>query len=94
MAAENYMLPCLNKKLFGVECFGCGTQRAFLLLIEGRFSEAFHLFPAIYPMIFFFVFILINFIDRKRNYSMVIIGLGIVTAVTMVVSYFFRHPLF
>ena len=48
---EKYMLPCLNKKLFGFECMGCGLQRAFSLLIHGEFTAAFYMYPAIYTLI-------------------------------------------
>lgn len=82
----------MAKKTFGIECFGCGTQRAALLVLEGRFAEAFHLFPAIYPLILFFGFALLNFVDRKRNYGTIIITMAIISAVVMVVSYFTRHP--
>lgn len=93
MALEDYMLPCLNKKLFGVECFGCGSQRALLLVLEGRFSEAFHMFPAVYTLILFFGCIIISFFDKKRSYTAILISLAIVNAVIMVISYYLRHPL-
>ena len=92
MNVEEWMLPCMTKKTFGIECFGCGTQRAALLVLEGRFVEAFHLFPAIYPLILFFGFALLNFVDRKRNYRSLMTTMAIVSAVVMVVSYFMRHP--
>ncbi|QHN65270.1 DUF2752 domain-containing protein [Bergeyella cardium] len=91
MALDDYMLPCLNKKLFGIECFGCGTQRAISLIFEGKFAEAFQMFPAIYTVLLFFGFIIINFIDKKRNYGNIIVGLAIINAIIMVVSYFIRH---
>ena len=34
------MLPCLNKTLLGVECTGCGAQRAVVLLFQGEFPES------------------------------------------------------
>lgn len=91
MALEDYMLPCMNKKLFGVECFGCGIQRSFLLLLEGEFYRAFQMFPAIYTTIAFFFFVGFSYIDRKRNYSKTIIVLGIANAVIMLIAYFIKH---
>ncbi|WP_297986745.1 DUF2752 domain-containing protein [uncultured Chryseobacterium sp.] len=91
MKLEDYMLPCLNKKLFGVECFGCGSQRAFFLILDGKFGEAFHMFPAIYTLLLFIGFVVINFIDKKRNYSTLLISLAIINTVIMVVSYFIKH---
>lgn len=91
MSAEDLMLPCLSKKTFGVECFGCGTQRAFLMVLDGKFSEAYQLFPAIYPLLLFFGFAILNFIDQKRNYGFFMILTAVISAIVMVVSYFIRH---
>lgn len=87
---EKYMLPCMNKRLFGIDCMGCGIQRSIALLLEGRFTEAFYMYPAIYPLIIFFIFIGLNFIDKSRSYHKIIIFLGIITAITMVVSYVYK----
>lgn len=48
---ENFMLPCLNKQLLGIECMGCGLQRSLVLLIQGEFIAAFFMYPAIYPLL-------------------------------------------
>jgi hypothetical protein len=87
---EGYFLPCLNKKMFGVECFGCGTQRSFLLLVKGDFIGAFHMFPAIYTSIILFACIGLHFIDKSRNYHKAMITMAIINAVVMVISYFYK----
>ncbi len=94
MAAEDYMLQCMNKKLFGLECFGCGTQRAFLLVLDGKFGEAFRLFPAVYTLMLLLAFVMLSLVDRKRNYSFFLIVLGIISGVLMVGSYFYRNNFF
>ena len=91
MNMEHYMLPCPNKLLFGVECFGCGAQRAFLMVLEGQFTEAFHLFPAIYSIIPFLFFSAAALFDKKRNYSNILVSLGILNAVVVVAAYFLKH---
>ncbi|ASW76269.1 hypothetical protein IQ37_16665 [Chryseobacterium piperi] len=91
MKIEDFMLPCPSKKFLGIECFGCGTQRAIVLVFEGKFSEAFHMFPAVYTLLLFLCTVGLNFIDRKRNYGNVIIFLAILNSVIMVVSYFYKH---
>ena len=85
------MLPCLSKKLFGIECFGCGTQRALLLVFKGEFIKAFYMFPAIYTLLPFLLITGVSFIDKNRNYHTPIVSLGIINAVIMVVSYFIKH---
>ncbi len=91
MKIEDFMLPCPSKKFLGIECFGCGTQRAIVLVIEGRFTEAFHMFPAVYTLFLFFGFVVINFIDKKRNYGQALIFLAILNSLIMVFSYFYKH---
>lgn len=88
---EEYMLPCLSKKFFGIECFGCGTQRALVLVFKGEFTAAFKMFPAIYTLILFFVFVAMHYLDKNRNYHTAITGLGVINAVIMVISYFVKH---
>lgn len=88
---DDFMIPCMNKKLFGVECFGCGTQRSLLLLIQGDFAGAFFMFPAIYTTILFFGFVGLHFIDKSRNYNKLIVLLAIINALIMIVSYFCKH---
>lgn len=88
---NDYMLPCMSKKIFGIECLGCGTQRAFLLLIQGNFIDAFKMYPAIYTTVLFFFFLLLQFFDKSRNYHKIIISLAIINAIIMVISYIYKH---
>lgn len=90
MDLEKYMIPCMNKQLFGIDCPGCGMQRALVLILRGEFSEAFFMFPAIYTVIAFFGFLALNFLDKKRNYHKIIIGLGIFNALIMIISYIYK----
>ena len=94
MPAENYMLPCMNKSLFGVDCMGCGTQRALILLSKGEFKEAFYMFPAIYTTILLFLFLGLHFIDKSRNYHKLIVPMAILNAVIMVISYIYKQTNF
>ncbi|MGM0391493.1 MAG: DUF2752 domain-containing protein [Bacteroidota bacterium] len=87
---EEFLLPCLNKQLFGLECYGCGGQRAILLLLEGNFIGAFEMFPAIYPLAVLLIFVLINiFIKFKFDFS-IKIGLIILTAGTIMLNYLIK----
>lgn len=84
---EEHMLPCMNKQLFGIECPGCGTQRAIAFLVDGEFQEAFKIFPAIYTMALFFVLLLLHLLDRKRNYTKIVIATAILNGIVILVSY-------
>jgi len=91
MALQDYMIPCMSKKLFGVECLGCGTQRALLLVLKGDFVAAFQMYPAIYTLLLFFLSLGLHFIDKKRNYNKPIAYLAILNGIIMIVSFFFKH---
>ncbi|WP_445956494.1 DUF2752 domain-containing protein [Yeosuana sp.] len=87
---ENYMLPCLNKTLFGVECLGCGMQRSMSLIIHGQFAAAYKMYPAIYTLFILGLFLIFNlFIKFKHDYK-VKMGLIILNVIIVVVSYLIK----
>lgn len=90
MDIENYMIPCMNKKLFGLECLGCGTQRAVFFILNGEFNKAFYQFPAIYTTLLLFGFLGLHLLDKSRNYHKIIIGLAITNAVIMIIAYIYK----
>jgi hypothetical protein len=65
---EDFMMPCLNKQLFGVECLGCGIQRSTVLLFKGEFILAFKMYPAIYTLLLLALFLIFN-LFRKFKYD-------------------------
>lgn len=84
---EDYMLPCLNKKLFGIECLGCGMQRATALLFEGEFIAAFKSYPAIYTLILLVLFLVFNLTVKFKFDNFIKISLIILNVLIIVVSY-------
>ena len=87
---EEYMIPCMNKSLFGVECPGCGTQRAINFILNGDFAAAFHIFPAIYTTLLLFSLLGLHFIDKSRNYQKIIIVMAIANGLIMIISYIYK----
>lgn len=87
---EDYMLPCLNKKLFGFDCLGCGIQRSIFLIFQGQFRAAFFMYPAIYTLFLLGVFLIFNtFVKFKYDYP-VKIGLIALNVAIIVISYFIK----
>ena len=87
---EDYMLPCLNKKLFGIDCPGCGMQRSVHLLLQGEFVAAFKMYPAIYPLMLLLAFLVSTiFIKFKFAYQTKLI-LMLTTAGAILVSYLIK----
>ncbi|WGK66368.1 DUF2752 domain-containing protein [Croceiramulus getboli] len=81
------MLPCLNKSLFGVDCLGCGLQRASLLFIQGDFVGAFYMYPGLYPLMLLVGFLSLNFFVSFKYQRVVKIALIVITVLTVVISY-------
>ncbi|MHA7059373.1 DUF2752 domain-containing protein [Aquimarina sp. M1] len=90
MSLEEYMFPCLNKKLFGIDCLGCGLQRSIVLLLKGEFAGALQMYPAIYPLLLLLFFLGFNFFIKFKYDSLVKVSLIIISVLTMVVSYLIK----
>lgn len=91
MDINDFMLTCPSKKFLGVECLGCGAQRAIVLVFEGKFSEAFQMYPAVYTLLLFFLILGASFIDKKRKYGNILMILVIINLIIMVVGYIYKH---
>lgn len=87
---EEFLLPCLNKSLFGVDCFGCGGQRALLLVFKAEFTQAFFMFPAIYPILFLLTFLIVNLFVKFRYDFQIKIALIILSGAVMLISYLIK----
>lgn len=87
---EDYMLPCLNKKLFGIDCLGCGLQRAIVLVFQGEFSAAFKMYPAVFTILLLAFFIIFNLFYKFKHDSKIKIFLLILNAAIIVASYLYK----
>ena len=84
---EDYMLPCLNKKIFGFDCPGCGFQRSAVMVSKGEFKGAFEMFPAIYTTITFILAVIIHFLVKKKITSKILIILAILNVSVIIIAY-------
>ncbi len=87
---EEFLLPCLNKQLFGMECHGCGGQRSALLLLKGDFHGAFLMFPAIYPILILLGFVLFNLFYKFQYDYYIKMGLILLTGFILITNYLFK----
>ena len=87
---KDYMLPCLNKRLFGLECPGCGMQRSVQLLLQGDFAAAFHMYPAIYPLMALLVFLVSTLFVKFKFAHQIKLILMLTTAGAILVSYLIK----
>ncbi len=90
LSSEDYMLPCLNKRLFGVDCPGCGIQRSIDLLFHGEFLAAFKMYPAIYPMLLLLLFLSSTLVVKIKYAFFIKWFLTTLTVGTIIVSYLIK----
>ena len=90
VSPEEYMLPCLNKKIFGVDCMGCGMQRSLALILDGEFVAAFYMYPAIYTLILLIGFVILNYFKNYKYSSKIIITLAIINLVLILGNFILK----
>lgn len=90
MELENHMLPCVSKHFLGIDCPGCGLQRAFILLLKGNFIEAFKMYPAIYTLLLFGILIIYNFFFKNKVNSKIMYSLGFLNILIIVTNYLIK----
>lgn len=91
MNIEDYMLSCTIKSTFGIECFGCGMQRALLLIFKGDFAAAFQMHPPVYSFLLFVVSLLIFIFKKSKITQNLVIGSAIFYAIFAVGAYTVKH---
>ena len=90
MSLEDFMLPCLNKALFGFQCMGCGFQRSFAMMLRGQFIDAFFMYPAIYSVMALMVFAVLNHFKDFKYANAIFIGLAILNVILIVGNYLLK----
>ncbi|MEN1784774.1 MAG: DUF2752 domain-containing protein [Bacteroidota bacterium] len=87
---DDYLLPCLTKKWLGVDCPGCGMQRAVLLFFKGQFKAAFLMYPAIYPIMLLGIFMIYDQLYQLKHSTTIKLLLGILVFLFVVINYLFK----
>lgn len=85
------MLPCLNKKLFGFECMGCGLQRSFALILKGEFIGAFQMYPAIYTLMLLAAVVVLNIFKPIKLLGKLIVILALTNVAVIIVSFIIKQ---
>ena len=81
------MLPCLTKCSTGVECPGCGFQRAVKLLFEGEFIASFLMYPALLPLVSLAIFTVFHLKFKFDNGAKIIIWLFSICSLIIATNY-------
>ena len=93
MTFENYMLPCLNKTLFGFDCMGCGFQRALLAVFQGQFIKALWLYPAIFPLLLLATTVILSKFYKFKSHQKTINLLSLISMGTIIANHIIKLTL-
>ncbi len=84
---EQHQQPCYYKKYLGMDCPGCGMQRAIVELLKGNLWESIILYPALLPTIFLFVFLILHLIFKFKKGAL-ILKISFIFTVSIVLTNF------
>ncbi len=84
---EKLQTPCHWKKLFGLECPGCGIQRAIIELLKGNIWESILIFPALLPLIASLIILAMHFLFKFKN-SLLYFKISIIFTATLMILNF------
>lgn len=87
---EQHLGTCFFHKFFGIQCPGCGFQRAFIELIRGNFMESIRLYPALVPIITMFVILVIHLKFKLKNGALILKVIFIFTAGIIIANYIYK----
>lgn len=87
---ERNMAPCFWKQHFGIECPGCGMQRAFIALLKGNILESISVYPALIPTIVMLIFLVLHLIFNFKLGAQYLKIWFIFTATIIVFSYIYK----
>lgn len=87
---NDHLLTCPIKHTFGMDCPGCGMQRALLALLHGDMGRSFQLHPALIPLLVLILFTLIHLKFDFKSGALVTKILFIVVVVFILINYIYK----
>jgi len=87
---ESHQIPCFYKKYFGIECPGCGMQRAFIELLKGNIIESIKIYPALIPIIIMLFLLILHLIFKFKKGALYIKFFFIFSSILIVLNYLYK----
>lgn len=88
---QDHLIPCPFKYLTGIDCPGCGFQRAVIALFKGNFHQSFALYPPAIPIIITAIWWLTDaFCQLDNKKATVKKSLFMITGSVILVSYLIK----
>ena len=87
---ESHMLPCFYNRYLGIECPGCGMQRAIIELLKGNFTESLMAYPPLIPITLMLAFLIIHLIFKFKNGAVYLKISFIFTTSIIMINYIYK----
>ena len=84
---ETHQQPCKIKKDLGIDCLGCGFQRALIALMKGNLVESIKEYPALIPILFLFLFLILHIIFKFKNGAKILLWNFILVWIIVIMNY-------
>jgi hypothetical protein len=91
---ENHLSPCFFKSNLGIECPGCGMQRAFIALLKGDLYQSLCYQPALIPFIITLLALVIQIKLKHPKGGLTVMWLFIGTSAITVIQYIVKQIVF
>lgn len=88
--ADNWMLTCPSKRLFFVDCPGCGLQRSAWALFHGEFAASWSVYPPTIFIVITLVFLVLHISIGFSRGAYILKILFIITVAVMAVNYIYK----
>lgn len=87
---EEHMLQCPSKKLFIIDCPGCGLQRSLLALLKGDVLLSWKIYPPGIFVIITLIVLLLHLLFGFKHGALVLKTLFIITISIMTINYIYK----
>jgi hypothetical protein len=84
---ESGLLSCSFKNMLGIECPGCGMQRAFIALLRGDLLLSLQMNPSLLPFLFTVFYTILHLSFGFRNGARNVVWFFGATVFIMVVNF-------
>jgi hypothetical protein len=87
---EKHMGTCDFKAQTGMDCPGCGMQRAIIELLKGNIWDSIQIYPALIPLIITFSLLITHLIFHLKHGAKILKIAFITTSSIIVISYLIK----
>jgi len=83
-------MPCFYKSVLGIDCPGCGMQRALIAMLRGDLISSLKLYPALIPTVAMLVLLVVHVFYQLKNGARILTWLFILNVVIIFISYIYK----